>query len=119
MGKTMWDQHLQYFEARGEIRESRSLFSYDLMSLLRWCKAAGDKILLMGTFNQNVYSSPIALALSEDELQLRKICQRTTREMLPPMHACGRTPIDMLFGSAGLVCTAASLLPARVGVGDH
>jgi hypothetical protein len=95
------------------------MFQYDLMSLLRQWKAAGDKILLMGNFNKNVYSGPIALALSEDKLLISKICQGTTGEMLPPTHACGRTPIDALFGSVGLVCTVASLLPVRVGVGNH
>ncbi len=73
----------------------------------------------MGDFNKNVYSGPIALALSEDELWLSKIYKRTIGEMLPSTHACGHTPIDAMFGSVGLVCTAASLLPARVGVGDH
>jgi hypothetical protein len=119
MGETVWDQHLQYFEARGEIRDPRLMFQYNLMSLLHQWKAAGDKILLMGDFNENVYSGPIALALLEDALRLSKICLRTTRDTLPPTYARGRTPIDTMFGTVGLVCTAASLLPARVGVGNH
>jgi hypothetical protein len=32
---------------------------------------------------------------------------------------CGRVPIDATFGTAGLSCTAAALLPGQVGVGDH
>jgi hypothetical protein len=56
------------------------MFRYDLMSLFHWWKAAGDKILLMGDFNKNIYSGPIALALLEDELWLSKICRRTTGE---------------------------------------
>jgi hypothetical protein len=73
----------------------------------------------MGDFNKNVYSGPIALTLLEDELRLSKICRRTTGETLPPTHARGCTPIDTMFGTVGLVCMAASLLPARVGVGGH
>jgi hypothetical protein len=114
MGETVWGRHLQYFKARGEIRDPSSMFRYNLMSLLCWWKAAKDKILLMGNLNKKVYSGSIALALSEDKVRLSEICQRTTGETLPPMHARGHTPIDALFGSAGLVCTAASLLPARV-----
>jgi hypothetical protein len=73
----------------------------------------------MGDFNKKVYSGPIALALSEDELRLSEIFRRTTRGTLPPTPACGCTPIDGLFGTMSLVCTAASLLPARAGVGNH
>ena len=73
----------------------------------------------MSDFNKNVYSGPFALALSEDELRLSEIGRRTTGETLPPTHARGCTPIDAMFGTVGLVCTATSLLPARVGVGNH
>ncbi len=119
MGEAVWDQHLQYFKARGEIRNPRVMFQYNLISpLCRW-KAARDKILLMGDFNKNVYSGPIAVALSEDESRLSKICHRTTGETFPPTHACSRTPIDAMFGTMGLVCTAAFMLPARAGVGNH
>jgi hypothetical protein len=97
MGEMMWDQHLQYFEARGEIRDPRVMFQHNLISLLcRW-KAAGDKILLIGDFDENVYSRPIAILLSEDELWLSKICRRTTRETLPPTHAHNRIPIDTVL----------------------
>ncbi len=119
MGEAVWYQHLQYFEARVKIREPRVMFWHNLISLLRRWKAARDEILLIGDFNENVYFSPIALALLEDELRLDEICRRTTRETLPPTHARSRIPIDAIFGTVGLVCMAASLLPARAGVGNH
>jgi hypothetical protein len=43
------------------------MFQYNIISLLCWWKAAGDKILLLGDFNKNKYSGPIAFALLEDE----------------------------------------------------
>jgi hypothetical protein len=119
MGEMVWDQYVQYFEVSGEIRDPRVMFRYDLISLLRQWKAGGDKILLMCDFNENTYSSPIAFALLEDKLQFSKICRRTIRKTLRPTHACGRTPIDTMFGTVGLVCTAASLLSARAGVDNH
>jgi hypothetical protein len=48
-----------------------------------------------------------------------KTCQQTTGAMLPATHSQGRNPIDAVFYTAGLVCTAVTLLPSRVGVGDH
>jgi hypothetical protein len=47
-GETVWDQHTRYFEARGEIRNTRAMFKFDLLSLLRRWKAAGGKIFLAG-----------------------------------------------------------------------
>jgi hypothetical protein len=34
MGETVWDQHTRYFEARGEIRDPRTMFKADLLQLL-------------------------------------------------------------------------------------
>ncbi len=119
MEETVWDQHTRYFEARGEIRYSRSMFKLDLLSLLRRWKASGDKIILMGNFNKNVYMGLLAASLAKDELRLSKMCYRTTRVMLPPTHTPGRIPIDAVFGTAGVSCTAAALLPRQVGVGNH
>ncbi len=115
----VWDQHSQYFEARGEIRDPRSMFRLDLVSLLRWWKADGDEIVLMGDFNENVYSGQIAGSLAGDDLRLQEMCHRTTGRCLPPTHTRGRVPIDAVYGTAGLQCTVVALLPGRAGVGDH
>jgi hypothetical protein len=66
-GQTVWDQHHQYFEARREIRNPWAMFKSDLLSLLRRWKAAGDEILLMGDFKENVYTSNFAIALAGDK----------------------------------------------------
>jgi hypothetical protein len=118
-GESVWDQHSQYFEARGEIRDPRVMFKSDLLSLLRRWKASGDEILMMGDFNENVYSGAISTALAGEDLCMTEICYRTTGKHLPPTHRRGSTPIDAVFGTAGLVCSAASLLPCNKGVGDH
>jgi hypothetical protein len=67
-GKTVWDQHRWYYEARGEIRKPWAMFKSDLLSLLRRWRAAGDEILLMGDFNENVYTGNFAIALAGDEI---------------------------------------------------
>ncbi len=119
MGETVWDQHLCYFESRGEPRDPRSMIHHDLISLLRQWKGARDEIMLLGDFNKNVYLGPIARSLSSEELRMGETCQQTTGEMLPATHSQGRYPINAVFCTAGLVCTAITLLPSRVGVGDH
>jgi hypothetical protein len=39
--------------------------------------------------------------------------------MLPPNHMRGGTPIDAVYGTSGILCTAVALLPSQVGVGNH
>jgi hypothetical protein len=73
----------------------------------------------MSNFDKNVYTGVLAASLAKDELCLSKMCYRTTVVMLPPTHTCGRVPIDAAFGTAGVSCTAAALLPGQVRVGDH
>ncbi len=79
----------------------------------------GDKILLMSGFNKNVYTGPLVTSLAKNKLCLSKMCYRTSGAMLPPTHMRSCTPIDAIFGTAGLSCTTTALLPGQVGVGNH
>ena len=74
---------------------------------------------MMGDFNENVYSGAILTALAGEDLRMTELCYQTTRKHLPPTHRRGSTPIDAVFGTTGLVCSAALLLPFNEGVGDH
>jgi hypothetical protein len=95
------------------------MFKSDLLSLFcRW-KASGDEIILMGNFNENIYTGVLAASLAKDELHLSKMCYRTTGVMLLPTHTPGRVLIDAAFGTAGVSCTATALLPKWVGVGNQ
>ena len=77
------------------------------------------RVLLFGDFNENVYSGTLATRLAGDDLRMEKLCHRTTRVPLPPTHTCGRVPIDGVFSTSGILCTAVTLLPSLVGIGDH
>ena len=74
----MWEQHTRYFKARGEVRNPRQMFLVDLLSLLWQWKAVGNKILLIGDFNKNVYTGTLAEALLRDNFRMLEVCQRTT-----------------------------------------
>jgi hypothetical protein len=118
-GRTVWDQHVWYFEAQGEIRNPRAMFQSDLLSLLSVWKAAGDEILLLGDFNEDVYTGRMASALSSKFLRMKEVCHWMTGIPLPPTHNRGTVPINAVFGTAGLMVTSVSLLPSRAGVGNH
>ena len=118
-GGTVWDQHVRYFEARGEVRNPRVMFQSDLLCHLLMCKESGYEILLLGDFNEDVYTGQLALSLSGEFLRMKEVCYLTTGIHLPPTHNRGKVPIDAVFGTVGLMVTSVALLPSRTGVGDH
>jgi hypothetical protein len=94
------------------------MFKSDLLNLLRAWLATGDEILLFGDFNEDVYSGPLAGDLARDEFRMTELCLRTTGVCLPSTHTHSWTPINVVFATSGLVCTAETLLPSLAGVGD-
>jgi hypothetical protein len=95
------------------------MFKANLYNLLQIWKAAGDKVLLPGDFNKDVYSGEFSTYISGKEFRMTELCLRITGTKLPSTHLCRRMPIDGLFLAAGLECTAVTLLPSREGIGDH
>ena len=73
----------------------------------------------MGDFNENVYEGNLAQHLLHEDIRMSKLCQKTTGSRLPNTHIRGSVPIDAVFATAGILCTAVTLLPHRMGVGDH
>jgi hypothetical protein len=96
-GETVWDWHLRYFEPCGEIRNPQNMFWSDLISLLRQWKHAGDKIVLLGDFNKNVYTGALAVVLSSDDLHMHELCRLITGYPLPHTHTHGTVPINAVF----------------------
>ena len=119
MGQTLCDQHIRYFESRGEVRHPRQMFQADLLLLMRSWKTAGDEIILMGDFNENIYEGNLAQSLLQEDIRMSELCQHTTGSRLPNTHIRGSVTIDAIFATAGISCTAVTLLPHRMGVGDH
>jgi hypothetical protein len=76
-------------------------------------------MLLIGDFNENIYSGALATALAGDDLCMSELCYRTTGTPLPPTHNRGSVSIDALYSTAGPVCSAVALLPDRMGVDNN
>ena len=59
----VWDQQSRVWEKKGDLRSpSIFLFEQIISQLLLW-KAAGEEIILMGDFNENVYTGMYAKRL--------------------------------------------------------
>ena len=84
VGTTVQEQHEQYFEARGDLRPAHTIFFEQLIAQLISWKPTDSNIILLGDFNENVYSGRIAKRLSLPDLLLTKQCLQYTGVHIPP-----------------------------------
>jgi hypothetical protein len=116
---TVREQHEQYFEARGDIRPARIIFFDQLIAQLVVWKATDSDIILLGDFNENVYTGRIATQLAQPDLNFNEQCHQCTRVYIPPTFREGTIPIDAIYATVGIECVNAYILPHKGGVGNH
>jgi hypothetical protein len=96
-GTTVREQHEQYFEAQGDLRPARTIFFEQLIAQLVIWKQTDSDIILLGDFNENVYSGRIDKRLSLPDLLLTEQCLQCTGVHIPPTFQDGTVPIDAVF----------------------
>jgi len=95
------------------------MFFIQLISQLLTWKEKGYDIILVGDFNENVYSGRIAKRLGEPDLNMEEQCLKCTRSPLPPSHISGTTPVCAVYATAGIEVVNVFVLEHHGGVGDH
>jgi hypothetical protein len=75
--------------------------------------------VLLGDFNENVYSSCLARRLAKDDLNFTEICRLQTDIPIPPTFQTDSIPIDGIFATPVIKCVNVFILPHLGGVGDH
>jgi hypothetical protein len=89
-----------------------------IAQLIVW-KHTNSDIVLLGDFNENIYSGCIFKCLSQPDLMFSKQCLQCTGVHIPPTFRDGTIPINATFATAGIECVNAYILPHKGGVGDH
>jgi hypothetical protein len=89
-----------------------------IAQLIVW-KHTDSNIILLGDFNENVYSGCIAKCLSLPDLMLTKQCLQCTGMHIPSTFRDDTAPIDAIFATLVIECINAYILPHKGGVGDH
>ena len=118
-GTTVREQHKRYFETRGNLRSARTIFFEQLIAQLIVWKHINSNIVLLGDFNENVYSGCISKRLSQPDLMFSKKCLQCTGIHIPPTFRDGTIPIDAIFATAGIECVNVYILPHKGGMGNH
>ncbi len=116
---TVQEQHEQFFEARGNLHPACTIFFEQSITQLVIWKHTDSDIILLGDFNENVYSGRIAKCLSLLNLMLTKQCLQCMGIHIPPTFRDSTVPTDAIFATSGIECIDAHILPPKGGVGDH
>jgi len=82
-------------------------------------KATDTDIILLGDFNENMYTGRFAKHLEQVNLNFSEQCLGCTGKHIPPTFRDGIMPIDAVYATAGIECVNAYILPHKVGIGDH
>ena len=118
-GRTVWEQHSRYFEARGDPRYPSTIFIEHLLNLLSQWIAQGDHILLAIDANQDIYKGRLALRLKEPPFNMSCMLEEATGQKVPNSHFSGNRQISTIFGSCGIVTGQGVCFPHWFGIGDH
>ena len=88
-GFTVWDQQSRVWEKKGDLRSPRTILFEQIISRLLLWKLAGEEIILMGDFNENVYTGMYAKRLAMQDLNMTEQCRKTTKQQLPTIFNDG------------------------------
>ncbi len=101
---TVWEQHKQYFQARGDLRSAKAIFFELLIPQLVVWKTTDADIILLGDFNENVYTGQIAKCIVQADLNFSKQCLGCTSLHIPPTFRDGSMSINAVYATAGIEC---------------
>jgi hypothetical protein len=118
-GTTVREQHERYFEARSDLHSACMIFFEQFIAQSIVWKQTDSNIVLLGDFNENVYSGHISKRLSQPDLMLSEQCLQCTGIHIHPTFRDGTIPTNAIYATAGIECVNAYILPYTGGVGNH
>ncbi len=101
------------------MRSARSIFFEQLIPQLVAWKATDADIILLGDFNENVYTGQIAKCLEQTDLNFSEQCLGCTGMHIPPTFRDGIMPTNAVYATAGIEYVNAYILPHKGRIGDH
>ena len=98
---------------------NKAIFFEQLIAQLVVWKATDADIILLGDFNENVYSGRIAKRPEQTDLNFSEQCLGCTGMHIPPTFRDGIMPIDTVYDTFGIECVNAYILSHKGGIGYH
>jgi hypothetical protein len=101
------------------LRSAKAIFFEQLIAQLVVWKTTDADIILLGDFNENVYTGRIAKRIVQADLNFSEQCLGCTGWHIPPTFRDGSMPIDAVYATALIKCVNAYIFPHKGGIGDH
>ena len=95
------------------------IFFEQLIAQLVVWKTTDADIILLGDFNENVYTGQIAKRLVHPDLNFNEQCLGCTGMHIPPAFRDGVMPINAMYAMARIECVNVHILSRKGGIGDH
>ncbi len=89
-----------------------------IAQLVVW-KTTDSDIILLGDFNENMYTGHIAKRLAQADLNFSEQCLGCTGMHIPPLFRDGVMPNNAVYATAGIKCVNVHIVPHKGGIGDH
>ena len=116
---TVWEQHLRYFQARGDFCYPSTIFTEHLVSQIKLWQHTGEEVFLCIDANQDVNQGRLATLFSSPDIQLTCLMEPALGTPVPNSHFRGTGKISTIFGRPGLVEGHVMCYPYWYSVGDH
>lgn len=120
--QTVSTQHMREFKRQGKLGlDPRLEANRCLVEDLKAWKAQGEEIILLGNFNQSIYNSVLATALTGPGLDMKEQYKYLYDEEAPYLHMSGQLLIMGCYATSGIEIKAyfISRHHAHGRVGDH
>ena len=117
---TVYAQHRRYFMNRGCLTCPRVKFRQDLQAALQRWRDQGDRLIVCLDANEHIYKKSIGKMLMDpNSLAMREVVGTFTGKKIGPTFFRGSKPIDGVWATSEVNITAACVMPAGFGIGDH
>jgi hypothetical protein len=115
----MWSQSVRYYQSIGDLRSPAVIFQEDLLHQIRDWVTTGANVVIAMDANQNIYTGPIATALSAAPFHMECLIKKTVGANVPNSHHRGTEAISSVLGTPGITPEHAMVYPHWYGIGDH
>ena len=98
-----WAHQMRYYQSKDtKDANPRSEAESDLLNQLRKWRTQDEEIILMGDFNQNIYTSGLARELAKEDLGVEEQYQKLHGEQAPFFYVRGTEPLMGCFATSGM-----------------
>ena len=117
--KTVYQQHMQYIQARGMQTNPVDLFDHDLSKQIQEWRKQGERIVLLMDVNDHPLQNKFYSSLKERDPDMEEFSHRCWGPKEPYTHHLGKSPIDGGYKSPEVEIVNIAMLNFAESPGNH